>query len=93
MIKNIDCFIDLKKLEYKTNFEKNKLKKEKKQKRFISIYNQNINDYNYFTKIDKVYELENLHKKINWFKYYLELYIVEYLEKLNNIKNNKINLK
>lgn len=90
MIKNINCFIDLKKLEYKTNFEKNKLKKEKKQKRFINDYNKKDIIYNF--GIDKVYNLSILHSKINWFKYYLELYIVEYLEKINNIKNNKINL-
>lgn len=83
-------FLAIKKKQMYNNFVMNKYKKEKKYNR--QIQKQNNNETVYFNKIDKVYKLENLHSKINWFKYYLELYIVEYLNTLNTIKNNKINL-
>lgn len=91
MIKNINDFVFLKKLEYKNNFEKNKKKKEKKIKNLINEFNKIDNVYNF--GIDKTYQLENLHKKINWYKYYLQLYFTELLQKHENIKNNKIDLK
>ena len=83
-------FLAIKKKQYQQNFIKNKLKKQRLYNR--QKQQQNNNNCIYFNKIDKVYNLENLHKKIDWFKYYLELYIVEYLNKINTIKNNKINL-
>lgn len=92
MIKNIDCFIQLKKLEYKANFEKNRKKRLKKQEKIVKKFNKN-NNYIYYFGIDKVYELENLHSKINWFKYYLELYLNDLFTKYESIKNNKIDLK
>lgn len=90
MIKNIDLFIKLKKEEYQKNFIKNKLKKERKAKKIINL--QNNNDTIYFYKIDKIYNLSILHSKINWYKYYLEKYFLDLLQKHNNIKNNKIKL-
>lgn len=86
----LEEFKQIKKQQMHNNFIKNKLKKQRlynKQKQ-----QQNNNNCIYFNKIDKVYNLENLHKKIDWFRYYLELYFVEYLNKINTIKNNKINL-
>lgn len=86
---------DFKRIKRKITKDKKflyKLQQQKKENNLINNYNQNINDYNYFTKIDKVYKLENLHKKINWFKYYLELYLNDLFLKYENIKNNKINL-
>ena len=84
-------FLVIKKKQYQQNFIKNKLKKQRLYNR--QKQQQNNNNCIYFNKIDKVYNLENLHRKINWFRYYLELYIMEYLNKINTIKNNKINLK
>lgn len=83
-------FLAIKKKQYQQNFIKNKLKKERLYNK--QIIQQNNNNCIYFNKIDKVYNLENLHKKIDWFRYYLELYLSEYLNTLNTIKNNKINL-
>lgn len=83
-------FLAIKKKQYQQNFIKNKLKKQRlynKQKQ-----QQNNNNCIYFNKIDKVYKLEKLHKKINWYKYYIEKYLNEYFDTLNTIKNNKINL-
>lgn len=91
MIKNINDFIKLKKqIDLYNNFLKNKKHKNKIKK---LIENQNKNETIYFNKIDKVYKFENLHKKINWFRYYLELYLNDLFLKYENIQNNKINLK
>ena len=83
-------FLAIKKKQYQQNFIKNRLKKQRLYNR--QKQQQNNNSCIYFNKIDKVYNLENLHKKINWYKYYLELYLTEYLNKINTIKSNKINL-
>lgn len=84
-------FLAIKKKQMYNNFVMNKYKKEKKYNR--QIQKQNNNETIYFNKIDKVYNLSILHSKINWFKYFLEKNIVELLQKYNNIKSNKIDLK
>lgn len=85
---NIEFLREYKKKEYYNNMLKNKIKKDKKAKKIINL--QNKDNTIYFYKIDKVYQLENLHKKINWFKYFLEVYIVDLLNKHKAIKDNKI---
>ena len=87
---NIEFLREYKKKEYYNNMLKNKIKKDKKAKKIINL--QNKDNTIYFYKIDKVYNLSILHSKINWFKYFLEVYFVELLNKHNTIKNNKINL-
>lgn len=91
MINTINDFIKLKKELIIEKSIINRIKQQKKAKKIINL--QNKNETIYFNKIDKVYKLENLHKKINWYKYYLELYLYELIEKYENIQNNKINLK
>jgi len=91
MIKNIDFIKQYKKNEYYNNMLKNRQKKQKLYNKLVKEYNKNNNTIFDFG-IDKVYNLSILHSKINWLKYYLELYIVELLQKHKNIKNNKIEL-
>lgn len=91
MIKNIDCFKQLKKELIIEKSIINRLKQQKKARKIIAL--QNKNNAIYFYKIDKVYNLSILHSKINWFKYYLELYLNDLFIKYENIKNNKIDLK
>lgn len=95
MIKNIDLFIKLKKQQtmYNNFLENQKREKKAKIKTKHLIENQNKSNIQYNFNVSKVYQLENLHKKINWYKYYLELYLYELIQKYENIKNNKINLK
>lgn len=85
---------DFKRIKRKITKDKKflyKLKQQKKENRIVKDYNKIDIIYNF--GIDKVYKLENLHKKINWFKYYLELYLNDLFIKYENIQNNKINLK
>lgn len=91
MIKNIDNFVALKKLEYKSNFEKNKKKRVKKQLKFVNEFNKL--DVIYPFGVDKVYSLAESWKKIDWFRYYLIKELNDLLLRYENIKNNKINLK
>lgn len=97
MIKNIDNFIKIKqkqKMFYnliknkKETRAKNKIKN--KAKKIINLQNNNMQVIKF---IDYVYNLETLYKLINWYVYYIEKNINEYMEKQNNIKLNKINLK
>lgn len=84
---------DFKRIKRKITKDKKflyKLQQQKKENNLINNYNKKDIIYNF--GIDKVYKLENLHKKINWFKYYLELYLNDLFLKYENIKNNKINL-
>lgn len=91
MIKTTEFLREYNKKLYYQNMIKNKLKKDKKEKKIVNEFNKIDNIYNF--GIDKIYNLSILHNKIDWFRYYLELYIVEFLQKHNNIKSNKINLK
>lgn len=90
MINNINDFIKLKKELIIEKSIINRIKQQKKAKKIINL--QNKNNTIYFNKIDKVYNLVELHSKINWYKYYLELYLYELIQKYENIQNNKINL-
>lgn len=97
MIKNIDTFIKIKqKQKMFYNLIKNKKetrainKIKNKAKKIINLQNNNIKVIKF---IDYVYNLETLHNLINWYVYYIEKNINEYMEKQNNIKHNKINLK
>lgn len=86
---------DFKRIKRKITKDKKflyKLKQQKKENKLIKDYNKN-NDKTFYFNVDYVYELENLHKRINWFKYYLELYLNDLFIKYENIQNNKINLK
>ena len=97
MIKNINNFIKIKqkqKMFYnlirnkKETRAKNKIKN--KARKIINLQNNNMQIIKF---IDYVYNLETLHKLINWYIYYIEKNINEYMEKQDNIKLNKINLK
>lgn len=97
MIKNIDNFIKIKQKQQmfynliknkKETRAKNKIKN--KARKIINLQNNNMQVIKF---IDYVYNLETLHKLINWYVYYIEKNINEYMEKQNNIKLNKINLK
>jgi len=90
MINNINDFIKLKKELIIEKSIINRIKQQKKAKKIINL--QNKNNTIYFNKIDKVYNLVELHSKINWYKYYLEKYLYELIQKYENIQNNKINL-
>lgn len=91
MIKNIDSFILLKKLEYKSNFEKNKKKRLKKQIKTVNDFNKI--DVIYPFGVDKVYSLAESWRKIDWFRYYFIQELNDLFLRKENIKNNKINLK
>jgi len=91
MIINLQDFKRIKRKITKNKKFLYKFQKQKKTKNLINNYNKKDIIYNF--GIDKVYELENLHKKINWFKYFLELYLNDLFLKYENIRNNKINLK
>ena len=91
MIKNIDSFVLLKKLEYKSNFEKNKQKRFKKQLKTVNEFNKV--DVIYPFGVDKVYSLAESWKKIDWFRYYFVKNLNNLFLKYETIKNNKINLK
>lgn len=91
MIKTTDFLREYNKKLYFQNMLRNRQKKQRLYNKQVREYNKNNNKVFDFG-IDKVYKLENLHKKINWYKYFLELYIVELLDKHKAIKNNKINL-
>ena len=88
MIKTTDFLREYNKKLYYQNMLKNRQKKQRLYNKQVRECNKNNNKVFSFG-IDKVYKLENLHKKIDWFRYYLELYIVELLQKYNNIKSNK----
>ena len=97
MIKNIDLFIKEKnKILMFQNMQNNKKetrarnKIKNKARKIITLQNNNMQIIKF---IDYVYNLETLHKLINWYIYYIEKNINEYIEKQNNIKLNKINLK
>ena len=92
MIKTTDFLKEYNKKLYYQNMLKNRQKKQRLYYKQVREYNKN-NSKVFDFGIDKVYKLENLHKKINWYKYYLELYFTELLQKYKNIKNNKIDLK
>lgn len=85
---NLKDFKKLKQKEYYQKMILNKIKKQKKLNKFIKEYNKIDNIYNF--GIDKTYNLSILHSKIKWFRYYLEYYLSEYLEKQQTIKNNKV---
>lgn len=87
---NLKDFKKLKQKEYYQKMILNKIKKQKKLNKFIKEYNKIDKIYNF--GIDKTYNFSILHNKINWFRYYLEYYLNEYLEKQQTIKNNKIAL-
>lgn len=91
MIKNIDNFIVLKKLEYKANFEKNKKKRLSKQLKAVNDFNKI--DVIYPFGVDKVYSLAESWRKIDWFRYYFIQELNDLFLRKENIKNNKINLK
>lgn len=91
MIKNIDSFVLLKKLEYKSNFEKNKQKRFKKQLKTVNEFNKV--DVIYPFGLDKVYSLAESWRKIDWFRYYFVKNLNNLFLKYETIKNNKINLK
>lgn len=91
MIKTTDFVKEYNKKLCFQNMLKNRQKKQRLYNKQVREYNKNNNKvYNF--GIDKVYQLEKLHKKIDWFRYFLELYIVELLDKYKAIKDNKINL-
>lgn len=97
MIKNINNFIKIKqKQKMFYNLIRNKKetrainKIKNKARKIINLQNNNMQIIKF---IDYVYNLETLHKLINWYIYYIEKNINEYMEKQDNIKLNKINLK
>lgn len=89
MIQNITEFKNIKKRMLYNRMVENQLKKQKKIKNFVNKANKE-NQLFYNFGIDRVYNISILHNKIDWFKYYFECYIVEYLQQIQNIKNNKI---
>ena len=92
-IKSIEEFKDFKKNLMYLNFLKNQKRKDRRKKKAINKimqYNKNTNTIPF--GINKVYELKNLHSLINWYKYYIELYLEEYFYKIQKIKENKIEL-
>ena len=95
MIKNLNIeeFKAFQKNQMYLNFLKNQKRKnrrKKKAKAKIMQYNKNINIIPF--GVSKVYELKKLHNLINWYKYYIELYLEEYFYKIQTIKDNKIEL-
>lgn len=89
-------FKEFKKLKkqqaYFENMQRNKKRNKRlksREKTQVKKYNKS-NNYIYNFGVDNVVSLVPLHAKIDWFKYYLTLYIVEYLRIRNTIKNNKI---
>lgn len=78
-------FENMKRNEQQRKREK---RKETRARNKMKEYNKR-NNYIFPFGVDNVYLLENLHKKINWYKYYIELYIVEYFEQLRVIRENK----
>ena len=80
--------------EYFKNFQTNRERERREKRKEIRarnrtrVYNRTNNKIFPFG-VDNVYLLENLHNKINWYKYYIELYIVEYFEQLRVIRENK----
>lgn len=92
-IKSIEEFKDFKKNLMYLNFLKNQKKKNRRKKKAINKimqYNKNTNTIPF--GVNKVYELKKLHNLINWYKYYIELYLEEYFYKIQTIKDNKIEL-
>lgn len=78
--------------EYFENMQRNKKRNKRlktRAKTQVKEYNKN-NNYIYAFGVDNIVSLIPLHAKIDWFKYYLTLYFVEYLREKNTIRNNKI---
>lgn len=95
MIKNLNIeeFKAFQKNQMYLNFLKNQKRKNRRKKKAINkILKYNKSNSIIPFNVDKVYELKNLHSKINWYKYYIELYLEEYFYKLKTIKENKIEL-
>lgn len=76
---------------FKKKQEQQKRNKIIKSRTNTIIAKQNKNNSIINFNVDKV--VYNFNFKIDYFKYFLELFFVELLQKHNTRKNNKINLK
>ena len=66
---------------YNNFLENQKREKKAKTKTKHLIENQNKSNTQYNFNVSKVYNLSILHSKINWYKYYLQLYLFELIQK------------
>lgn len=74
----------------KRNNERKKREKRKETRARNKVREYNRKNNNIFPfGVSEVYEITELWKKINWCRYYTELYIVEYFHTLKIIRENK----